>query len=54
MKGVAVTRIVEAFDEAEHGAARLNRRVEPVSSEPLAFQRAKEAFGHRVVVGIAQ
>ena len=53
MKGVAVTRIVEAFGEAEHGAERLNRRLEPVSSGPLAFQRAREALGYRVVVGIA-
>src|SRR4029077_19532182 len=50
---VATSRVVEAFDKAEHGTARLGRCPEPASREQFAFQRGEEALAHRIVIGIA-
>src|SRR6516225_8573679 len=36
---VATSRVVEAFDKAEHSTARLGRCPEPASREQFAFQR---------------
>lgn len=44
-------RVVPSFEPFEYRKLRFSRSFEPVSTQYFAFQRCKEAFGHRVVVG---
>src|SRR5256886_11438131 len=50
---MSAPRVVPAFDEIEHGQARVGRRAEALTIEQLALERREEALAHRVVVGIA-
>ena len=50
---MAATRVVPSFDIREDGYSRLCFRREAASVDELALEAGKEAFRHRVVVGIA-
>ena len=45
--------IVEAFDEGEHGHARLGLGPEAAAVQEFAFERGEKALRHSIVVGVA-
>lgn len=51
--GMQPHRVVSAFNVAEAGHASLGLRRESATAEQLGFQGREEAFGHGVVVGVA-
>jgi hypothetical protein len=46
-------RVVPAFDEVEHGEARVGLRAGTFALEQLALEDRKEALAHGVVIGVA-
>ena len=50
---MTTVRVVPALDELEDRHTRLGLRLETVPVNQLAFERGKEALGHRIVVAIA-
>jgi hypothetical protein len=50
---MATPRVVEALEEVEDRRAGFGLGAEAPAVEELAFEGAKEALAHRVVVGVA-